>query len=73
MAIWRRKIAVPNNMRLAYQGQIKQALAALRKSYILHVDELPGSEPMSPLVENRRRRRKKKQQSWWKRMFSIDW
>lgn len=39
IAIWRRKIAVPNNMRLAYSGKIKQALAALRKDYILHVDE----------------------------------
>lgn len=39
MAIWRRKIPVPNNMRLAYQPQIKQALAALRKEYVLHVDE----------------------------------
>ena len=39
MAIWRRKIAVPNNLRLAYQAHIKQAMAALRKDYILHVDE----------------------------------
>lgn len=39
MAIWRRKIAVPNNLRLAYQAHIKQAMAALRKEYILHVDE----------------------------------
>ena len=39
MAIWRRKIAVPNNVRLAYQPHIKQALAALRKKYVLHVDE----------------------------------
>lgn len=39
MAIWRRKVAVPNNMRLAYQPQITQALAALRKDYVVHVDE----------------------------------
>jgi hypothetical protein len=39
VAIWRRKIAVPNNIRLAYQGEIKQALAALRKNYTLYVDE----------------------------------
>jgi hypothetical protein len=39
MAIWRRKIALPNNVRLAYQAQIKQALLALRKEYVLHVDE----------------------------------
>lgn len=39
MAIWRRKIAVPNNVRLAYQAQIQQALAALRKNYVVHVDE----------------------------------
>ena len=39
MAIWRRKLAVPNNLRLAHQAQIKQAMAALRRDYILHVDE----------------------------------
>lgn len=74
MAIWRRKVAVPNNLRLAYQAQIKQALAALRKEYVLHVDELPGDEPISPispLVENTRKKGKKS--SWWKRMFTIDW
>lgn len=39
MAIWRRKIVVPNNVRLTFQPQIKQTLAALRKKYVLHVDE----------------------------------
>lgn len=39
MAIWRRKVAVPNNLRLTYQVQIKQAMAALKKEYPVHVEE----------------------------------
>lgn len=39
MAIWRRKVRVPNNVRLTYQAQITQGLAALRADYVLHVDE----------------------------------
>lgn len=38
VAIWRRKVLVPNNVRLAYQDKIKQAKATLRKDYTLHVD-----------------------------------
>jgi len=64
MAIWRRKIAVPNNVRLAYQPHIKQALSALRSKYVLHVDELPLTRasgpptPISPLVERKPARRR---------------
>jgi hypothetical protein len=41
MAIWRRKLKVPNNLRLAYQYEIGLAMATLRKDkdYVLHVDE----------------------------------
>jgi hypothetical protein len=41
MAMWRRKINVPNNLRLTYQEEIMLALAALRneKDYVVHVDE----------------------------------
>jgi hypothetical protein len=38
-AVWRRKINVPNNVRLAYQQEISVALEGLRKDYIVHVDE----------------------------------
>lgn len=39
MAIWRRRVTVPNNVRSAYQSDIKQVLAALRKDFVIHVDE----------------------------------
>lgn len=39
VAIWRRKVKVPNNLRLAYQKEIRLALSALRKNYVIHVDE----------------------------------
>ena len=39
VAIWRRKVSVPNNLRLAYQKETKLAMAALRSDYVLHVDE----------------------------------
>ncbi|KAF9263600.1 hypothetical protein L218DRAFT_864544 [Marasmius fiardii PR-910] len=41
VAMWRRKIPVPNNTRLSFQAHINQALAGLRRDsdYIVHVDE----------------------------------
>lgn len=41
VAIWRRKINVPNNMRLMLQAEVSLALAALRyeEDYVVHVDE----------------------------------
>lgn len=39
VAIWRRKLRIPNNIRLAYQAQITQAMASLRKEYPVFVDE----------------------------------
>lgn len=39
VAIWRQKLAIPNNIRLAYQAQITQAMASLRKDYPVYVDE----------------------------------
>ncbi|KAJ3829454.1 hypothetical protein F5880DRAFT_1470545 [Lentinula raphanica] len=41
VAMWRRKINVPNNMRLMLQGEIALAMAALRREedYVVHVDE----------------------------------
>lgn len=39
VAIWRRRLPIPNNIRLAYQAQITQAVASLRKEYLVFVDE----------------------------------
>ncbi|KAI9574889.1 hypothetical protein HD554DRAFT_2011579 [Boletus coccyginus] len=39
VAIWRRKLPIPNNIRLAYQAQITQAMASLQKEYPVFVDE----------------------------------
>ncbi|TFK43208.1 hypothetical protein BDQ12DRAFT_169053 [Crucibulum laeve] len=45
VAMWRRKINVPNNARLTYQGEINVAIGGLRrdKDYVVHVDQLPRS------------------------------
>ncbi|KIK65522.1 hypothetical protein GYMLUDRAFT_219643 [Collybiopsis luxurians FD-317 M1] len=47
VAMWRRKINVPNNTRLMLQAEITLALAALRKEehYVVHVDEYPTAQP----------------------------
>ena len=41
VAMWRRKIKVPNNTRLMLQAEITLAIAGLRKEkhYVVHVDE----------------------------------
>lgn len=43
VAMWRRRITVPNNVRLTMQGEIRLCLNGLRrdKDYLVHVDELP--------------------------------
>jgi len=43
VAMWRRKINVPNNTRLRYQSHITQAVAGLKKEtdYTVYVDRLP--------------------------------
>ncbi|KAG6378523.1 hypothetical protein JVT61DRAFT_12784 [Boletus reticuloceps] len=65
VAIWRRKLPIPNNIRLAYQAQITQAMAALRKEYPVLVDELPPPpEPTPPSLP------KKKKRKWYKLWLS---
>lgn len=46
LAIWRRRIAIPNSVRLAYQAQITQAMAAVSRDYVVHVDEYVVSTRM---------------------------
>jgi len=44
LAIWRRKIAVPSSVRLAYQAQITQAIDSLSRDYSVYVDEYVALE-----------------------------
>lgn len=65
LAMWRRKIAVPSNVRLAYQAQITQAIASLTRDYSVHVDEIPPPKaelPPSPPPKKRK---------WWKLWLSA--
>ncbi|KAF9247016.1 hypothetical protein BU15DRAFT_38465 [Melanogaster broomeanus] len=39
VAIWRRKLPIPPRIFLAYQAQITQAIASLKKDYPIHVEE----------------------------------
>ncbi|KAF8915828.1 hypothetical protein CPB85DRAFT_1251185 [Mucidula mucida] len=47
VAIWRRKINIPNNIKLMLQAEIQTVLAGLRREedYVVHVDEIPGPAP----------------------------
>ena len=40
LAMWRRKVAVPNSVRLAHLREIEIAKAALRRDYTVLVDEI---------------------------------
>jgi hypothetical protein len=64
LAIWRRKIAVPSSVRLAYQAQITQAIDSLSRDYSVYVDEIPPpkSEPPNPPPKKRK---------WWKLWLST--
>ncbi|KAG1874694.1 hypothetical protein DFJ58DRAFT_650454 [Suillus subalutaceus] len=63
LAIWRRKIAVPSSVRLAYQAQITQAIDSLNRDYPVFVDEIPPkSGPPSPPPKKRK---------WWKLWLST--
>lgn len=39
VAIWRRKLPIPDNIRLSHQAQITQVMSSLNKPYIVHVEE----------------------------------
>ncbi|KAG7097169.1 hypothetical protein E1B28_004545 [Marasmius oreades] len=77
VAMWRRKIPVPNNTRLSFQAHINQALAGLRRDsdYIVHVDELPNDMP--PITRSRslpattQYKGKKKKRKWWRALFGL--
>ncbi|OAX39767.1 hypothetical protein K503DRAFT_688936 [Rhizopogon vinicolor AM-OR11-026] len=63
LAIWRRKIAVPNPVRLAYQAQITQAIDALNRDYVVHVDEIRPKPQPGPAPAPKKRK-------WWKLWLS---
>ncbi|KAF7294431.1 PAT1 domain-containing protein [Mycena kentingensis (nom. inval.)] len=46
VAMWRRKIKIPNNTRAARINEIRLAIAGLRrdKDYVVHVDEISGKK-----------------------------
>jgi len=39
LAMWRRKVAVPNSVRLSHLREIELAKAALRRNYLVLIDE----------------------------------
>ncbi|KAG1853213.1 hypothetical protein C8R48DRAFT_341555 [Suillus tomentosus] len=63
LAIWRRKIAVPSSVRLAYQAQITQALESLHGDYSVYVDEIPPPKSEAPSPPKKRK--------WWKLWLST--
>ncbi|KAL0581959.1 hypothetical protein V5O48_000016 [Marasmius crinis-equi] len=78
VAMWRRKITVPNNTRLSLQAHIEQALAGLRRDsdYIVHVDEMIGEMPLvtrsmslPTALPSSGLKPKKKKRRWWKVLF----
>lgn len=54
VAMWRRKILVPNNTRLRFQQEIALAKAGLRKDkdYVVHLDECVSYSHGRMLAEN---------------------
>ncbi|KAG8218443.1 hypothetical protein J3R82DRAFT_4069 [Butyriboletus roseoflavus] len=64
VAIWRRKLSIPSNIRLAYQAQITQAMASLRKEYPVFVDELPVPPKPTPPPPPKKKRK------WYKLWLS---
>ncbi|KAH8830680.1 hypothetical protein DL96DRAFT_1593939 [Flagelloscypha sp. PMI_526] len=73
IAIWRRKIAVPNNTRLIYQREIAIAKSGLRRDleYVVHVDEIPTSSTTGRRSLDQKQR-PKKQQEWSSTSSSLD-
>ncbi|KAI0306917.1 hypothetical protein B0F90DRAFT_1665278 [Multifurca ochricompacta] len=83
LAMWRRKVAVPNSVRLAHFREIELAKAALRKDYPVLVDEirpppyrLSSLQPRSSLPPPPPPPKKKKKRGFFRklfRIFKIEW
>ncbi|KAL0949908.1 hypothetical protein HGRIS_009936 [Hohenbuehelia grisea] len=72
VAMWRRKISVPNNLRLQLQPEINLAKAGLRKEkdYAVHVDELNDLKKSAPVAKGKgpkaaKGAKPKKKVRWW--------
>ncbi|KDQ29082.1 hypothetical protein PLEOSDRAFT_1112085 [Pleurotus ostreatus PC15] len=69
VAMWRRKIRVPNNTRLSLQPEINMAMAGLRKEkdYHIHVDEVPPNPKEVKKAESAPAppEKPKKKVRWW--------
>lgn len=79
LAMWRRKVAVPNSVRLSHLREIELAKAALRRDYLVLVDEIrpPPYRPTSlqsqgvPLQSLPPLKPKKKKKGFFRRLFRI--
>ncbi|KAI0053049.1 hypothetical protein FA95DRAFT_1579727 [Auriscalpium vulgare] len=71
VAMWRRKIPVPNSVRLAHLHEIQLAKAALRKEYPVWVDELTPPKP--PSVPPKPAKKKRGFFSRLFHVFKIEW
>ncbi|KAL4075773.1 hypothetical protein J3A83DRAFT_4088600 [Scleroderma citrinum] len=66
VAIWRRKLLLPDNIRLSHQAQITQVMSSLRKTYPVYVDELPSKTETNPPSPPPKKKRK-----WYKLWLST--
>ncbi|KAG6334389.1 hypothetical protein ID866_4710 [Astraeus odoratus] len=66
VAIWRRRLTIPNNIRRAYQAQITQVVSSLQKEYKVYVEELPPKPEASPPPPPPKKKRK-----WYKLWLST--
>ncbi|KAI9467275.1 hypothetical protein BJY52DRAFT_59621 [Lactarius psammicola] len=79
LAMWRRKVAVPNSVRLSHLREIELAKAALRREYDVFVDEyrplpyrptsLPSQSAPPQLLPSLKPKKKKK--GFFRRLFRI--
>ncbi|KAF8640084.1 hypothetical protein AX17_001324 [Amanita inopinata Kibby_2008] len=67
VAIWRRKLVVPNNARLRFQNELSIVMAGLKdpKDYVVHVDELPKDKKSLPNLPKVKGQPKPKKHKWW--------
>jgi len=73
LAMWRRKIVVPNSVRLAHLREIELAKAALRKDYPVFIDEMrsPPYRLSSLQSASAPPSTKKKKKGFFRRLFRI--
>jgi len=69
MAVWRKKVPIPDNLRRANEEHIQRVMQTLDPKYRVYVDELSSPQlldaPLPPPPE------KKKKKGFWKRLFGL--